>query len=963
MYRTAVGVLTAIATLSVTGLTLAATGAPSSEPSRELSIPSQPLAQALASLARQIDIQFVYLGDAPLTQISVPLNGRYAAGPALDRLLEGTGLEYEFVDENTVTIRLIGSGAKQKSEVGLTRMAQLTGSNDASMLQVAQAPASSQQASPQTASAPVSIEEITVTARAREERLQDIPLAIAVFTAEDIEDAGFQDLGDLAKNTAGMEFNPRGSGRPGRVDSVIRLRGVSESPFDHLQPASLFIDGNYVLGTAATIGLQDIERVEVIKGPQSAFFGRNTFAGAVNYITRTPSLTGYSTQISASAATYDKYDMSILTSGPLVSGKVAYQLNGRLYHRGAEWRATDGDGLGEESSKFVSGVLYAEPADQLSIKFRAYFQKDDDGQPISGQIRGRFFDSCTGKTVQRLDANGNPATFSPRQYICGRLPEFGTNEPNLTILSRETNIRPAILFQNRTGGPQPDLLIRSLLGNAGDAYLGKNVPDLDRFGMVRNQIRLALNVDYNFGDGYSANLLAGWNDTRLNLAQDYDFTDESYWFSMDPKYARDKSIEARINSPQDQRLRWLIGGTYYDQTFITNSAGGQAIAMCFNTCAVGPVFAGVPPTNGNIAKVWGAYGSVSYDFGKFTLDLETRYLRDRRSVIISGSNFTTTFNQFTPRIILTYKPTDKTTFYAQASRGVLPGTTNGIVATCSPDTFLTPYISALTGQPSTASECAQLESQVGPDQFKKATTSQMLDALEVGWKQALFEDKVRFNMTAWHYTWKNRPFSLTVNYFRDDVNPANRDRRPAAVPTTLGIFVPGSQKLWGVEFESFAAITPNLEANLNVSWSDNKFVKLDNRSLIALVGFTNLKGLEIDRNPHWQGNLALTYTDTLNDTWDWYSRVDVSYYGATWADIHNLAQTDPYSLTHLRLGVKRDDLRVEFFVRNLFQERDWANASRRADFSQPTFNFTAFQSVTVIPQEKRTFGIRTNVSF
>ncbi len=175
----------------------------------------------------------------------------------------------------------------------------------------------------------VTLEEIVVTARKRDESLQDIPLAIAAFTAQDIEDAGIQDLSDLALQTAGMEFNPRQSGGriTGRINSVIRLRGVFQSSADHLQPTSLFVDGIYVLGTAASVGLQDLERVEVIKGPQSAFFGRNTFAGAINYITKTPSLDEYETKLDVSLGSYDKYDGNILTSGPLVEGKWAYQVS------------------------------------------------------------------------------------------------------------------------------------------------------------------------------------------------------------------------------------------------------------------------------------------------------------------------------------------------------------------------------------------------------------------------------------------------------------------------------------------------------------------------------------------------------------------------------------------------------------------------------------------------------------
>ena len=169
------------------------------------------------------------------------------------------------------------------------------------------------------AHAQIAVEEIVVTARRRDESLQEIPLAITAFTAQDIEDAGFQDLGDLALQTAGLEFNARGSGsrQVGRISSAIRLRGVFQSTASHLQTTSVFVDGIYVLGTAVSVSLMDLERVEVIKGPQSAFFGRNTFAGAINYITKTPSLDEFESKVDFSLATYGKFDANLMTSGPL----------------------------------------------------------------------------------------------------------------------------------------------------------------------------------------------------------------------------------------------------------------------------------------------------------------------------------------------------------------------------------------------------------------------------------------------------------------------------------------------------------------------------------------------------------------------------------------------------------------------------------------------------------------------
>ena len=833
----------------------------------------------------------------------------------------------------------------------------------------------------------ITLEEIVVTARARTETLQAIPLAITAFTAADIENAGMQDLTDIAMQTAGMQFFSRRSAyRAGRVDSVVNLRGVSTGgSLDHLQPASLFVDGIYVLGTASSIGLQDLERVEVIKGPQSAFFGRNTFAGAINFITKNPSLTDYETSVSASAATYDKFDFSVMTSVPLIEDKLAVQINGRLYSRGGEWTATDGGKLGQESSSFISATVYGEPNERSSFKFRAYYQRDDDGSPVSGVLTGDEFDSCSGTTVQRFNAAGTALeSFSPGRMICGDVPTF---KSGLIPLSRETSLRPTNLSLSRIGleqstgslliGPQPDALTRFLI----DDKFVKSVPSIDRFGLVRDQIRFSLNGDYEFKgamEGYTMSFLGGWNDMGLNFLRDYDQGDFQAWYSADPKFGRDWSVEARLTSPQDNRIRGLLGVSYVDQEFITSGSGGLLVLSCFNftgapaagtpftaSCGGGPGIFTLPATSGNVAKVKGAFGSVSFDITEtLTFDAEVRYSEDERTAGEAGFFNQITYKDWVPRFILNYQPTDDTTIYIQASRGILPGATNGLLTTCSEDDFLVAYTSPITGQQSTASECDQFRSQLQDGQFSPSTPSQTLDAAEIGWKQQLMDGRARFNLTAWHYEWKNRPYGLVTSFVRDAEDPTQRDRLPNNFANSLTVQVGGSSKFWGVEFESGMAFTEQWDAQLNVSWQDNKITDLLSRSSIQTNGgFINLKGLKTLRFPGLMWNLSTTYTDALNSTWDYYGRADFSYSGEYWADVENLARGPDWFVTNVRFGLQREDLRVELFIRNLFQETAWQTVSQGAHFQHHSFNFGGFRGINVSPQEKRTFGIRTNITF
>ena len=128
----------------------------------------------------------------------------------------------------------------------------------------------------------VALEEIIVTARKREESLIDIPMSITAISSTTIEAAALTNLQDISLIAPGLDFQNQGSFLGGRALGQISFRGMNlERVTLSNQLGALFIDGIYVLGGAQSIPLDGIERVEVIKGPQNAYFGRNTFAGAL----------------------------------------------------------------------------------------------------------------------------------------------------------------------------------------------------------------------------------------------------------------------------------------------------------------------------------------------------------------------------------------------------------------------------------------------------------------------------------------------------------------------------------------------------------------------------------------------------------------------------------------------------------------------------------------------------------
>ena len=122
-----------------------------------------------------------------------------------------------------------------------------------------------------------SLLEVVVTARKRDESLLEVPVAVSSISAAELESSGVKGLEDIAKSVPGIQYSDQGGQFPGRFDSAIRFRGMnvnSSQPTSQL--GALFLDGIYVLGGTHSLPVDNLERVEVIRGPQAAYFGRNT---------------------------------------------------------------------------------------------------------------------------------------------------------------------------------------------------------------------------------------------------------------------------------------------------------------------------------------------------------------------------------------------------------------------------------------------------------------------------------------------------------------------------------------------------------------------------------------------------------------------------------------------------------------------------------------------------------------
>lgn len=193
----------------------------------------------------------------------------------------------------------MGAGMRKAAMLGCTAL-------------VASAVASGAQAQPH---APM-IDELVVTARKRAEALQDVPTAITAISGGALEKRGLAQTRDLIATTPGLYLSQTGQ-RQNDEQFYLTIRGVGSSPV--VEPSvGVFIDGVYVPSLGWTAEFLDVERVEVLRGPQGALFGRNTEGGAVSIITRKPGQDARG-RVAAEVAERDSYRLSAAISGPLAA--------------------------------------------------------------------------------------------------------------------------------------------------------------------------------------------------------------------------------------------------------------------------------------------------------------------------------------------------------------------------------------------------------------------------------------------------------------------------------------------------------------------------------------------------------------------------------------------------------------------------------------------------------------------
>ncbi len=711
----------------------------------------------------------------------------------------------------------------------------------------------------------MALEEIVVTARKRAENLQDVPLSITALTQEDFARRGINDLEGVANYTAGLNFEDYST----TFNASLNIRGLTQADIQNrVQNVAVFLDGVYIpRNYSINVGLMELQRVEVVKGPQSSLYGQNAFAGAVNYVTQQPSLTDPWFRASATVGTDGRYDYSGSVSYPLVADKFAVR---------ASYGSTEFDGnrrnsfptvskkyekLGGYNNETYDIAALAAPAEGLEIK-ASYTHTDS-----KSEVRPGY--TVSGNTSAIL-LNCGPAVpgLGTPSFWCGELPD--TAAP----FQSATSTRP-------------------------DGYLFPNQPGSDTGSEI-----IRASIDYDFGNDFAIQYVFGDIDAKGQEMTAITDNPTAGVFTFQKEGGRNdfQSHEVRLSyQPEDGPLSAEIGAYTAEQddefVFALGLAfGNPALEIVDNTIGILDL-TGLPITLRNFTvdeSLDAVFGSLSYSFleDRARLSVEARQQWVDITFFDNVANLVPqedSFSNFTPRFTAEYDVTEDSMVYASLARGVKAGGFNGFVA--GPVTLI-------------AAEQTF-------DEEKNWT-------YEIGTKNTLMDGRLVLNAAAYYIDWSSMQItSIPTGFDTTNLNPGT-------VAPTIFLNV-GDVKSAGIEIDGTFLLTDELSLNYAFSTADPKFK--DGTKWGQFVGVCDdvfcpadgeVGGKTLPRQSRTQFAVGAQYEDQLTSDLDFYIRSDVTYTSKQYVDAMNLAYGPGRYNVNASAGVSGDNWSARVWAENLF---------------------------------------------
>ena len=504
------------------------------------------------------------------------------------------------------------------------------------------------------------IEEIIVTAERREVSIQDVGIAVTALDQAAIERLNARDIRDLEGLIPNFNMAESAIG-PGL--SVVSIRGVSsQDPEKSFDPAvGVFIDGIY-LGTSAynVLNTFDLERIEVLRGPQGTLFGRNTTGGVVNAIRTRP--TGeWGLKTGFVAGNKGRLDFKGVANMPLIAEQLGLKVSGYRETDDGFWSNPNGGPTGEKDRWSTSAALLWTPNDQFDALF-TYDHAEDDSE--------------LGAVVPR-------GVTAPSQ-----LP--------VRILETSPPVTPATLFS--AFAPDP------LCGLIGDDCNASNTSKALSRGPHEQSSELdalTLNTTWRPSEHYEITGILGWRESSEDVLIDFDGTARTVFDVRRMQDYEQRSAELRVASSFDGPLDFVVGGYWFESEYDLR----QAIKLDLANVGA-PVPLGILAVNGNgdedqhKARTAALFAHVDYQITEdLRLTIAGRGTWDRRRIATQfyasllgptapyqvtdgipanrpqtdAGQASETWFEFTPKVALNWNVSDDVLAYGSYTRGYNSG--------------------------------------------------------------------------------------------------------------------------------------------------------------------------------------------------------------------------------------------------------------------------------------------------
>ena len=751
-----------------------------------------------------------------------------------------------------------------------------------------------------------------------------------------LDQAGIGDFHELSKLIPGLDYHGV-TATAGRINPQVRFRGMNQQIITpSTQVGALFWDGSYIAAGGGFLPITDVERVEVIKGPQTAYFGRNTFSGAINYIPRLPGDEWEAdVTLQFSPSQNDEYIVSVGVGGP-ITDRVGVRLYAGYEQNAGDFNFQDGKPFGVQKDLTLNGTLIFDATEDLRLKLTGYFVDAEDGG-VNGGVDSRLHGTPTGECNRTYTGEYlNPASrertpftrvissdFTGSALWCGDYPTgenitFGiTRTPTDAQLIAGGANRRSILTTIHPLLQQYDIL---------------KTPE-NKLGGLNRTYRVQLSGEYDIGD-HTLSFQGSRAETgSLNLVD--------FWYGIpsvpgtafivgNQLVVQENYYEARITSPQDQRLRYLVGISDYSQRYRLGRA--PTVAELDPNAAVG---ATVDFQNNGTTAL---FASLDYDLTEdLTLSAEVRYTDEESLAILQGNpNAACSFSpvcdelneytDFIPRVILSYTPFDGATTYFSYSYSSLLGvaTQAGFVNSVAPEIIPADQLDALGLH----------------------TAPQENTQFELGWKQQM--DNWAFTAAVYYIDWKNQPFASVI-----------------LLPTggTTSFRGPGDSKYKGFDFEAQGNLTDWFNIRGTLTFVDAVMTSFSSRGSneFSVLGSGALSvvndGNEARNTPKWTMSLSPRILGEFGER-EWFFRTDFFYESPKWADYSEWNRTKQIFRINARAGIDlTENSTLEVFCTNLTDNKVLPNTNGTT--TGPGGSRKAFTAM----YPRREFGVRLKASF